>query len=66
MEYKTESNKWANKKNKQTKTHRHKKQHRDYQRAGTWGVDKGKVKAQVYGDRRWSDFGLWGHNAIYR
>ena len=40
MGYKTESNKSTNKKNNQTKTHRHRQQYGHYKMEGVWGVIK--------------------------
>ena len=56
MGYKTESNKWTNKKNKQTKTHRHGQQHGGDQREGNGGIVKGKG-VQIYCDGR--NYDIW-------
>ena len=54
----TESNKWTNKKNRQTKIHRHRQPCGGYQREAGWGGSKGKG-GQIYGDR--FEFGWWAH-----
>ena len=51
--FKTENNKWTNKTNKQTITHRHRQQHGDCQREG------GKGGNICYSDRGRSNFGWW-------
>ena len=58
--YKTESNKWTHKKNKQTKTERHRQQYGGYKSEGG-----GRVVKDIPGGKRF-DFGWWAHNEIYR
>ena len=62
MEYKTESNKWTNKRNNQTKIHRNRQQYGGYQTEGEWKVEKDK-ECQIYGNQRF-DFG-GGHTMQY-
>ena len=49
------------------KLNRHRQQYGGYQReaGGVGWIVKGKG-GQIYGDRRWFDFGEWAHNAVYR
>ena len=52
--------------NKQEKqSYRHRQQCGSYQGEGGEEVVKGK-EDQIFGHRRWFDFGWWAHNAIYR
>ena len=65
MGYKTENNKWANKKNKQTKTHKHRKQYGGSQAEGFGGMVKSKW-GQIHCDKGRFDFGWYAYTAIYK
>ena len=50
----------------ETETHRERQRCGGYQRKGGEGVEVQFKGGQLFGSRKWSDFGWWAHNALYR